>query len=103
MLFADNNEGGFIIGHGGQSPSLNSTARINPATGNGIIMLTTGNRALASDTATQWTLWETGNPDMYMLKNMIPDMLKRTAIGCAVILLMSLIIVWLRKRRRSIA
>ncbi len=99
MLFTSNNQDDFIIGHGGQSPSLNATVRLNPSTGNAIILLETGNRSLASDTATQWTLWETGNPDMYMLKNMIPVMLKRVLIGCVLILLVSLIVVW-RKRSK---
>ncbi|MBB1440343.1 beta-lactamase family protein [Shewanella sp. SG41-4] len=99
MLFASNNADDFIIGHGGQSPSLNATLRVNPSTGNGIIMLTTGNRSLAADTATKWTLWETGNPDIYMLKNMIPEMLKTTAIGCLVILFMSLLYIFMARRK----
>jgi len=98
MLFASNNESDFIIGHGGQSPSLNSTVRLNPKNGNAFILLETGNRFLAADSATKWTLWETGNPDMYMLKNMIPAMLLRVLIGCVVILIASLVIVWRKKR-----
>jgi CubicO group peptidase (beta-lactamase class C family) len=101
MLFASNNADDFIIGHGGQSPSLNATLRVNPNTGNGIIMLTTGNRSLAADTATQWTLWETGNPDMYMLRHMIPKMLKTTAIGCLVIFILSLVYVFFVRRKAS--
>jgi CubicO group peptidase (beta-lactamase class C family) len=101
MLFADNNGDDFIIGHGGQSPSLNATIRLNPSNGDGIIMLTTGNRALAADTATQWTLWETGNPDMYMLKNMIPEMLKRVAIGCFVIVIIILILFVKKKSSKT--
>jgi len=100
MLFADNNEGDFIIGHGGQSPSLNATVRVNPANGNAIILLETGNQSLAADTATKWTLWETGNPDIYMLKNLIPVMLKNVSIGCLVIFLFSLVIAW-QKRTKS--
>ena len=98
MLFASNNESDYIIGHGGQSPSLNSTVRLNPANGNAIILLETGNRALAADSASMWTLWETGNPDMYMLKNMIPVMIKRVLIGCVFIFIASLILVWHKRR-----
>jgi CubicO group peptidase (beta-lactamase class C family) len=98
MLFASNNAGDFIVGHGGQSPSLNATLRINPANGNGFLMLTTGNRALAADMATRWTLWETGNPDMYMLRNMIPAMLQRVALGSLLIVVLSLLLAW-RSRR----
>lgn len=99
MLFADNEDDGYIIGHGGQSPSLNATLRINSSNGDGFIMLTTGNRALASDTATYWTVWQTGNPDIYMLKNMIPDMLKRSALGSLVIFILSLLVWWRLKRK----
>jgi CubicO group peptidase (beta-lactamase class C family) len=100
MLFADNNAGDFIIGHGGQSPSLNATVRVNPTNGNAIILLATGNRSLAADTATQWTLWETGNPDIYMIKNLVPAMIKNFLIGCLFIFLVSLVIAW-RKRIKS--
>lgn len=101
MLFASNNNNDFIIGHGGQSPHLNATARINPETGNAIIVFETGNRALASDTATKWTTWQTGNPDIYMLKNMIPDMLKRVVVGCIIILVISLIAVWRNRTKKK--
>jgi len=98
MLFTSNNDYDFIIGHGGLSPSLNSTVRLNPKNGNAFILLETGNRFLAADSATKWTLWETGNPDLYMLKNMIPTMLLRVLIGCVLILIASLAIVWRKKR-----
>jgi len=97
MLFAPNNDDDFIIGHGGSSPSLNASMRLNPSNGNAIIVLETGNKFLAADTATQWTLWETGNPDIYMLKNMIPVMLSRVLIGCVLIFIVSLIIAWRRR------
>ena len=102
MLFTSNNQGDYIIGHGGQSPSLNATARLNPANGNAFILLETGNRSLAADSATMWTLWETGNPDIYMLKNMIPAMLKRVLIGCVLILIGGLILIW-KKHKNSTA
>jgi CubicO group peptidase (beta-lactamase class C family) len=101
IIYTSNNNDDFIIGHGGQSPALNATVRLNPETGNAIIMLTTGNKSLASDTATQWTLWETGNPDIIMLKNMIPAMIKRCLIGSIIIFIFSLVIVWRRNRCRQ--
>jgi len=102
MLFTTNNRDDYIIGHGGKSPSLNATVRLNPANGNAFILLETGNSYLGANSATQWTLWETGNPDMYMLKNMIPAMIKRVLIGCILILIASLIIVW-RKRSNDLS
>jgi len=100
MLFASNNKSDYIIGHGGQSPSLNATTRLNPANGNAIILLETGNRALSADSATRWTLWQTGNPDIYMLKNMIPTMLKHVLIGCVFILIVSLFFLWRNRRKK---
>jgi len=101
MLFTSNNEDDFIIGHGGKSPSLNATVRLNPTNGNAFILLETGNSFLGANSATQWTLWETGNPDMYMLRNMIPVMIKRVLIGCILILIISLIITWRRRSHSS--
>jgi CubicO group peptidase (beta-lactamase class C family) len=101
MLFSSNNNDDYIIGHGGQSPALNATARINPSNGNAFILLETGNRSLAADSATMWTLWETGNPDIYMLKNMIPIMLKRVLIGCVLILIGSLMLIWKTRRKNA--
>jgi len=100
MLFASNNTSEYIIGHGGQSPSLNATTRLNPANGNAIILLETGNRSLAADSATKWTLWQTGKPDIYMLKNMIPTMLKRVLIGCIFILIINLFFLWRRRSKK---
>lgn len=87
ILFASNNADDFIIDLGGQSPEFNATIKLNPETANAITMLTKGNRALASDTATQWTLWQTGHADIYKFKNMIPLVIKRVVIGCIFIVI----------------
>jgi CubicO group peptidase (beta-lactamase class C family) len=52
---------GFVIGHDGQNyPAINTTARVDPATGNGIIVLTTGSATLAREIGGEWTFWQTG-------------------------------------------
>lgn len=52
---------GFVIGHDGQNhPAINTTARLDPATGNGIIVLTTGSATLARQIGGEWTFWQTG-------------------------------------------
>ena len=102
MLFADNNQGSFVIGHGGRSPRLNATARFNPATGNAFIMIQTGNQeAFASDMATQWTNWEVGTPDMYQLRHLIPQMITRVIAGTGVIVLVAIIGFVVMKRRKK--
>ncbi len=102
MLFAENNQNSFVVGHGGRSPMLNATARINPATGDGFIMLQTGNKeAFASNMATKWTNWQTGKPDMFQLRYLIADMLTRIAIGSGLILMFSFAWFIYSKRKRS--
>lgn len=87
MLFAPT-ENGFIVGHGGKSPYLNSTVRFNPETGDGFIMFQTGNEeAFASDMATQWTLWQTGKPDIYLVNNLMDRVMQDIVIGFFLIIL----------------
>lgn len=103
MLFAENNYGGFIVGHGGRSPMLNATARLDPATGNAFIMVQTGNKeAFASNMATKWTNWQTSKPDMFQLRYLIPEMLTRMLIGSGVILLISISgFIYVKRKRNS--
>jgi len=50
MLYAPNNEGGYIIGHDGNNgPAINTVARIDPASGDGIVILSTGSEMLATE------------------------------------------------------
>jgi CubicO group peptidase (beta-lactamase class C family) len=60
-LYAPNGAGGFVIGHDGSNyPAINTTARIDPATGNGIVVLSTGSATLAREIGGAWLYWQTG-------------------------------------------
>lgn len=60
-LYAPNGAGGFVIGHDGSNfPAINTTARLDPATGNGLIVLSSGNATLASKIGGEWLHWQTG-------------------------------------------
>lgn len=60
-LYAPNGAGDFIIGHdGGNYPAINTTARIDPVTGDGIIVLQTGSTTLAREIGGEWVFWQTG-------------------------------------------
>lgn len=60
-LYAPNGAGGYVIGHdGGNYPAINTTARIDPATGNGIVVLQTGSATLAREIGGEWLFWQTG-------------------------------------------
>ena len=68
ILYAPNNAGGFVVGHdGSNTPAINTSARIDPAGGDGIILLETGNARLATDIAGEWVFWNTGNVDLFMV------------------------------------
>ena len=105
MLFAPNGAGDNIVGHGGQSPYLNSTVRIDPATGDGFIAIQSGNKeALASNLATEWTTWKTGKPDIYVLGNTFPAMIMRVLFGAVVILVSAIalgVLTSLRRKRKQ--
>jgi len=104
MLFAPTESDNFVVGHGGQSPYLNASVRLNPDNGDAIIALQTGNKeALASNLATHWTTWQTGKPDMYILNNSLPAMVSRIVVGTGVIVLLAIaggVVVLIRRRKR---
>ncbi len=65
ILYAKTDEGNFIIGHDGKStPPINTAVRLDPQTGNGVIILETGNSLLATKLASEWVFWKTGKVDL---------------------------------------
>lgn len=103
MLYASNNQGSFIVGHDGSNdPAINTAARFNPATGDGIVILETGNRRLATQLANDWVFWETGNVDFLAVTMAMPATIRLIGSGSIVILLGGLVVLWqqfLRRRR----
>lgn len=60
-LYVPDGAGGYVFGHDGNNyPAINTTARVDPATGDGIVVLETGNPALAREIGGEWTFWKTG-------------------------------------------
>ena len=98
-LYASNNKGGFIVGHDGnrREPPINTAARLNPATGNGIVILETGTPILATRLAGEWVFWETGNVDLLAFAMAIPGMLRLMGLGVLVIVLAVPTILGVRK------
>jgi CubicO group peptidase (beta-lactamase class C family) len=104
ILYASNDQDGFVVGHDGNNePAINTAARFNPATGNGIVIFETGRRLLATQLAGEWVFWETGNVDVLALTIAMPRMLRLMGLGSLVILLAVPTIAWLRRRRRRLA
>jgi hypothetical protein len=64
-LYVASGTNDYVVGHdGGNLPALGHTVRINPATGNGIVLLISGNLELASQLGDDWVYWETGKLPM---------------------------------------
>jgi CubicO group peptidase (beta-lactamase class C family) len=104
MLFAPNNRGGFIIGHDGNNePAINTAARLDPDTGDGIIVLETGNKLLATMIASEWVFWRTGSIDFLMFTFELGSMITILAAGSVVIVLAGLLAGWRRWRRARTA
>jgi CubicO group peptidase (beta-lactamase class C family) len=102
MLFAPNNRGGFIIGHDGNNePAINTAARLDPDTGDGIIVLETGNKLLATMIASEWVFWRTGSIDFLMFMFELGSMITILAVGSGVIIFAGLIAGWRRWARYS--
>ena len=60
-LYAPDIVGTYIIGHDGDNfPANNTTARIDPATGDGIVVFETGSSTLATEIGGEWVFWRTG-------------------------------------------
>ncbi|MFK8042957.1 serine hydrolase domain-containing protein [Congregibacter sp.] len=89
MLFAPNNHGGYVIGHDGNNePAINTVARYDPDTGDGIVILSTGSETLATRLAGEWIFWKTGNVDSLMFLMSLGLMLRVIAGGSLVILVL---------------
>ena len=103
MLYAPNGAGGFVVGHDGSNePAINTAVRLNPATGNGIVILETGNRLLATRLAGEWVFWETGNLDFLTVTMEARRMFKVIAAGWIVILVGALVMAWRGRRARRL-
>ncbi len=102
MLYAPNNSGGFIIGHDGSNgPAINTAARLDPATGDGIVVLSTGNPMLATELAGEWVFWKTGNVDILTFASRSGPALIVFLIGSVLILATAFGTArWLRRKSR---
>ena len=101
MLYAPNGAGAFVVGHDGNNdPAINTAVRLNPATGNGIVILETGNRLLATRLAGEWVFWETGNLDFLTVTMEAKRMFIVIATGWVVILVGAVVVAWRGRRMR---
>lgn len=95
MLYAEAPGGGFIVGHDGMNFSaIETTARLDPATGDGIIVLATGNPGLAVTLGGEWVYWHSGRVDIRALDGIAPFVGLVLLAGWAVIIGLAGLVMW---------
>lgn len=103
ILYAPNNQDGFVVGHdGSNTPAINTTVRLDPANGDGIVLLETGDPGLATALAGEWVYWKTGNIDLFQVSVELKRSLPAMAGGISIALLAgiaALVVSTLRARR----
>jgi CubicO group peptidase (beta-lactamase class C family) len=101
MLYAPNGAGDFLIGHDGNNePAVNTAVRLDPATGDGIVILETGNRLLATELAGEWVYWKVRSID-FLAFTMAGTNIIRLLIGGWIVLLVATILLFRRRRQTT--
>lgn len=101
VLYAPTASGGWIIGHdGSNAPAINTAMRFDPESGDGVIILATGNVRLATQAGGDWVFWRTGKPDLLtvMMEARDTAILAATAGGMGFVLALALGF-WIWRRR----
>ncbi len=81
-LYVANGADGYVVGHDGANiPALGHTVRINPATGNGLVLMISGNLHLASALGDDWIYWETGKLTVNARLRILGDRLVPAIVG----------------------
>jgi CubicO group peptidase (beta-lactamase class C family) len=76
-----------IVGHdGGNMPAISTTARLNPNTGDGIIILSSGQTSLALRIRNEWTKWQIGKTSQISMLIVLQSAVTLWGVGLAVLL-----------------
>lgn len=102
-LYGKDRAGDYIIGHDGSNrPAIGTTARINPSTGDGVIILATGHRNLATKIAGEWGVWKTGKPDIGLILSEVFGTIK-LALVIGLITFVLILLLWLRRSAKKVS
>ncbi|EAQ99620.1 serine hydrolase domain-containing protein [Maribacter sp. HTCC2170] len=101
ILYTKTDNGDFIIGHDGKStPPINTAVRLNPETGDGIIVLETGNSDLATKLASEWVFWKTKKVDVILFAMSEDKMKSIIGRGVISIVILSILMGVIRYRKK---
>ncbi len=101
ILYAETASGDFVYGHDGQNePAINAAVRINPDTGDAIVVFASGDKSLATKLGFEWVFWQTGTPDFLGFGYIIKDGVRLMIFGSVSILILATLFGWRNRRRR---
>lgn len=87
ILYATTQSNDYVFGHDGKStPPINTAMRINPETGEGIIILATGHPMIATRLASEWVFWKTGQVDTLLFPMLLDRMIWNIIVGWIVVI-----------------
>ena len=93
-LYSQNDKKSKIIGHDGSgNNAINTAARIDLKSKNGIIILETGNYDIASGLSDEWIFWKAGIADYVVMQRNKSFLLTLLIIGYIIIVLSSIFII----------
>lgn len=99
-LYSQDDQNSNIVGHDGSgNNAINTAARIDLNSKNGIIVLETGNYSIASGIADEWIFWKAGIADYVVMQRNKPYLLTLLIMGYIVIILLS--VLTLRKMNKQ--
>ncbi len=99
-LYSQNDQNSRVIGHDGSgNNAINTAARIDLESKNGVIILETGSYNLASSLADEWLFWKAGIADYVVMQRNKSYVLTLLAIGYLVIIMLSIFII--RKKNKQ--
>lgn len=73
-IFVAADDGGPVVGHdGGTLPAWGAMLRVNPVTGNGMVLLVSGGRGALNQLPHDWVYWETGKVTAQARRQVVYD------------------------------
>lgn len=101
-LYSQNDQNSNIIGHDGSgNNAINTAARIDLISKNGIIILETGNHNIASALSDEWIFWKAGIADYVVMQRNKSYLLTLLIIGYVIIIFLSVIIIRKKNKQRK--
>ena len=91
----------FLFGHdGSNTPDIYTAVRINPLTGDALIVLSSGHYSLYQSIVDNWNIWQGGGPGLLSaFTNPNISFLIISTVLIAVLYTVIVIIIWLKKRK----